>query len=80
MPMKPKDRMAAAKAAFSNLSKTGAQKPDEQAQKMMAAGREEATQAAQVGASKTTMDEKTGKNVSPAMNKMTKKLKGYDAG
>lgn len=78
MPMKPEDRMKAAKSAMAlrNLSKTGAPKPDEKAQKMMEAGREEATQASQVGASKTTMDEKTGKKMTP----MAEKIKKYNAG
>jgi hypothetical protein len=75
--MKPEDRMNAAKSAMAmrNLSKTGAPKANENAQKMMEAGREEATQASKVGASKTTIDEKTGKKMTP----MAEKIKKYNA-
>ena len=65
MPMKPQDRMNAAKVAMM----------DKKAQKMMKAGREEATQATNVGASQTTMDEKTGNNAKT----MTNKIKNFKA-
>lgn len=60
MPLTNEDRANAAKMGMEMAKKkvAGASKYADQ---MAAAGREEATQASEVGASQTTMDEKTGK-------------------
>lgn len=65
MPLTNEDRANAAKMGMEMMKKKVAG-VSKYADQMAAAGREEATQASEVGASQTTMNEKTGKNANKA--------------
>jgi hypothetical protein len=62
MPLTNEDRANAAKMGMEMAKKKVAGR-SKYADQMAAAGREEATQASEVGASQTSMNEKTGKNM-----------------